>query len=522
MRLQSRSPSARARALAALFAATALAGLGSPAAAQEAASPAELKAQVEALQAQLRLLQGQIDQLQAQIGGQQAAAAAAPTAPAASPGPIQLSAAPSPAPSAPPAATIEWKGAPEFSTPSGFRFKVRGRLQYDGGVVENPQDRLPGDTYGFNSRVRRLRLGVEGWFPGDIQYKAEADFANSAVGYGDVILYWQPKGKIYSLGVGNYDTFQNLEQPTSSRYISFLERAQMVEAFDQTRHLGVWGGLADPKHDAWRINLGLFNDRIRADNTAGRPEGSYGNDDWLLAARGVYSPRIAGGRLHLGVNYQRRRFQTNDLAQTYAARPFSQTIDQRFVSTGAIAARGDQIMGLEAGAVFGPLHVVGEAQRVKVDAIRPGEALTGRQATAGARYNGDPSFTGWYAEVGYFLTGESRGYAKGLWDRTRVKRPVSQGGPGAVQLNLRYDRLNLSDRVAGTGFAAPDYVNGGRQSGLLTSAIWQPIDYVRFTLQYTRVWVKGGPLATAADPGATATAGKFSTNVYLARAQFDF
>ena len=57
--------------------------------------------------------------------------------------------------------------------------------------------------------------------------------------------------------------------------------------------------------------------------------------------------------------------------------------------------------------------------------------------------DGDPSFWGGYIEAGYFLTGETRGYKNGMWDRTKVLKPFSKGGWGAVQINGRVDYLDL-------------------------------------------------------------------------------
>ena len=120
--------------------------------------------------------------------------------------------------------------------------------------------------------------------------------------------------------------------------------------------------------------------------------------------------------------------------------------------------------------------------------------------------NGNPSFWGGYAELGYYLTGETRGYKGGKFDRTKVLHPFNEGGWGAVQLNARVDYLNLTDRVDGssTRLAAPFYVNGGKQIGYQLSAIWNPTDYVRFMAQYGHIDVTGGPrgsVATATTPG---------------------
>ena len=57
--------------------------------------------------------------------------------------------------------------------------------------------------------------------------------------------------------------------------------------------------------------------------------------------------------------------------------------------------------------------------------------------------NGNPSFWGGYVEAGYFLTGETRGYKAGAWDRTKVLKPFSKGGFGAVQVIGRVDYLDL-------------------------------------------------------------------------------
>ena len=76
-------------------------------------------------------------------------------------------------------------------------------------------------------------------------------------------------------------------------------------------------------------------------------------------------------------------------------------------------------------------------------------------------------------ELGYFLTGETRGYKGGKWDRTKVLKPWNEGGWGALQINGRVDYLDSirsEDRVQQQlGLAwpgSPFYVNGGKQLGL--------------------------------------------------------
>ena len=441
-------------------------------------------------------------------------------------------------------ATPSWKGAPQYEDKeAGWSFKPRGRIQYDVGYIENPDDAIVTRNLGFNSRVRRIRLGAEGTVPGGFGYKFEMDFANSNVGFGDAILTYARSGKPWSIAIGNHETFESLEQITSSRFISFLERAQMNDAFGHTRRIGLSVGLVDKANIA-RFNAGIF--------AAHSIDGSFDNEGWIGAARATYSPQFMGGMIHLGANFQHREFQsnnagtasssvgapsTNQLAR-YRARPFLQTTDVRFVDTGAFAAKSDDIYGFELGGVFNSLHVVGEAQWAKVNAYSRGDIQTGLDAFSTANTalvpSDDPTFFSWYAEAGYFLTGETRGYKNGAWDRTKVLKPFSKGGWGALQVNARYDYLDLMTEDLQQGFtnnfttgvaaASNSLSRGGTQTGYLASLIWIPEDYVRFLLQFAHTKVKGGPSAAIVEPTSTAPVDqrKYNSNSVALRAQVDF
>jgi phosphate-selective porin OprO/OprP len=440
--------------------------------------------------------------------------------------------------------TPSWKGGPLVEDKeSGWSFKPRGRIQYDAGYIENPDDAINTRNLGFNTRVRRIRLGVEGAIPGDFGYKFEMDFANNNVGFGDAILTYQPKGKPWSVIVGNHESWDGLEQMTSSRFTSFLERAQMNDAFGNTRRIGLSLGLADKTNTA-RFNAGIF--------AAHSIDASMDNDGWIAAARATYSPQALGGMLHLGANFQHRHFQSNNggIASTstgapstnqlarYRARPFLQTTDVRFVDTGAFAAKSDNIIGAELGGIFKSLHVAGEAQFTQVDAYSTGDVATGLDAFSAANTalipSDDPSFFSWYAEAGYFLTGETRGYKNGTWDRTKVLKPFSKGGWGALQVNARYDYLDLTTEDLQQGFtnnfttgvatASNNLARGGTQAGYQASLIWIPEDYVRFLLQYTRTQVEGGPFAATVRPTSTAPLDErgYGVNSVALRAQVDF
>lgn len=418
-------------------------------------------------------------------------------------------------------ATPSWKGAPQFDDKDkGLSFKVRGRLMYDVAHVENPfptkawyLSASPTQDLGFNSRIRRARLGVEGGLGAGFTYKVEADFANSAVSWADAFIEYKGKTSPFSVRVGHFETFQSLEQITSSRHLAFMERAQMNEAFAHGRRLGAAVGY---DQGDFLIRAGIFNDTINGD---------LNNDEWMVGARAVYAPKMGENQLHFGVNFQKREFSTTALNFRYRARPFVTTTGTRFVDTAAFGARGDQVMGVEAAGVFGQFHVAGEAQWAKPDTIRAGVVLPVNQVPGTTnRLLSDPSFMSWYAEAGVWFTGESRGYKKGEWDRTKPLKPLGSGGMGALGMNIRYDHLDLADGTLRSGGVGTSASRGGSQTGYLASLIWQPIDYVRITAQYARANIEGGPFAAAVDPNAVEVVQKreYQVDTMAMRFAFDF
>lgn len=439
-----------------------------------------------------------------------------------------------------------WKGSPQFAdSDEGFSFKVRGRLMVDTAFAPKPDNFIANRNLGFNTRVRRFRIGVEGAIPGGFGYKAEVDYANSTVGFGDVVLTYAPTGKVFGFTFGNQESLDGMEQISSSRWSSFIERAQGNDAFGNTRRIGLALNLRS-KDNLLRFDTGVF--------AAHSIDASLDNDGWIGAARATYTPFVGNGFVHMGLNFQHREFQSNDngVASTsvgapsanqiarYRARPFLQTTDVRYVDTGNFAAKSDNIFGAELYGVFKSLHIGGEAQYVKVKAYSAGDIRTGLDAFSGGSVvtpTGDPDFISGFFEAGYFLTGETRGYKNGTWDRTKVLNPLNKGGSGAFQLIGRLDYLDLdSSKIKNgatnnfaTGASTLAALNtrlgrGGKQTGYLFGLTWIPVDYVRFLVNYIHTEVEGGPLAATVKPLSTAAVDqrKFSTDAIAIRASIDW
>ena len=425
-----------------------------------------------------------------------------------------------------------WKGGPEFADKeAGFSFKPKGFAQFDAGYVGYPDgDERRGtisglnfQNLGFNARARRIVIGAEGTLPGRFGYKVEFNLAQGTVDYEDIILTYDFAKAPLQISVGNFYPYSSLETMTSSRLGSMLERASFTDAFNYNRRLGIGLQFSDKTNDSYLVQAGIFSTPIN--------DASFTRTGWQASLRALYTPTLGSTRLHVGANFQHRSNTQEAMGQQYRTRPLTQITDQRFIDTGTLASRGDDTLGVEFAAVHKSLHVAAEAQKVWVrDAFSAAQLAAinadpdDNDVATGTPLNGDPSFWGGYFEVGYYLTGETRAYKGGKWDRTKVLKPWNDGGWGALQINGRLDYVDLSDRVDDSAtFVAPFYVNGGKQLGLQTSLIWNPIDWVRFMAQYGHLEVTGGPRALGlVDLTKPANKRKFGVDTFAARAQIEF
>ena len=504
--------------------------MGAAAAAiMSSASPAFAQgndSEVQALRAEVQALKDQLAAISAKVDAADAASKAAAKKPA--------------------VPETKWKGAPETVGEGGWTFKPRGRIHLDTGFVSTPGAYAENRNLGHATRLRRVRLGVEGTIPGNLGYKVDVDFNNNNVSFGDVWFTYSPKNAPITLRIGNFETLNSLEQISGSNNVSFIERNAFNEGFINARRLGAALAWHD-KDDSVRLEAGIF--------TGHSIDGSIDNDGSIAAARAIYAPKFAGGQLHLGLNYQYRDFASNNrgvanpttaspsqnqLAR-YRARPLSQLTDVRFIDTGSFAAKGDQIIGAELAGVFKSLYFAGEVQWLRANSYAAGDRASGLDLFAGGNTavvpTGDPSFFGGYGEVGFFITGETRAYSKGIWGRTKVLKPIGSGGGGAFQVAARFDYLDLDDAALKNGLtndfttgttslaaANSRLGRGGKQSAYQLGLNWYPIDYIRFMLNYSHVNVEGGPLAAVVDPLSIRPVDqrKYGVDVVAARMQVEF
>ena len=423
------------------LAATAISGLAviaTPAAAQS----------LDDMQRQLESLQAQVTELQAQIEAAKQAAAEAKAAAEARPATVAEA-----QPDEKNDLKVTWKGAPELSSADGaYRMKLRGRVVVDAGFGDQDET-VTGNGTLKATEFRAVRLGVEGVLARDFSYLVETELAGETpqlilanIGY---------KGLPADITLGLMKTGNSLEESTSFRFITFMERAAITDSFGFATHIGVTVG---KKAGAWTLQGGIFRG---SNSTADTDEGL------VLSARGTVSPRIGDmAVLHLGAHVRYREVGAGQALLGYSQRPHQHLAGKTLDLPGF--AKSDTLIGGEAALLAGPFSLQGEYMRLHAENDDP----------AGP----NPNFDGYYVDATWFLTGENRNYSGGVFNRVSVRRPVTQGGAGAWELAARFDTVNLSDGA----------FDGGSQDSYIFGVNWYLNDYVRMTANYNKSKVYGG------------------------------
>tara|TARA_R110002095_G_scaffold10087_1_gene15225 strand:- start:2530 stop:3810 length:1281 start_codon:yes stop_codon:yes gene_type:complete len=348
-------------------------------------------------------------------------------------------------------------------------FQIGGRIQADAAWFEQDVAQL-GDA----AELRRARLFMSGKVYNDWNFKIEYDFAGSGSLKDTYIEY---TGLPVAIKVGNFKEPFSLEEQTSSKYYTFMERA-LPNVFSPGRNQGLMGSMYGAN---WTAAAGLFADGVTDGESNGQDE-SYG-----YGARVTFAPLAEKNQaIHLGLAANKRMYKDGDVR--FRARPEAHLSDARLVDTNDMTnVDSIELLGAEAAAVFGPLSIQGEY--MTADVSRNGVA------------NADYDFDGGYVYASYFLTGESRNYkaSKGSFGRVKPNSIVGKGGVGAWELALRYSTLDLTDGA----------FDGGDESNTTLGLNWYATPTIRFMANY--VWVESEKSNIDDDP-----------NLLQLRAQIDF
>ncbi len=320
---------------------------------------------------------------------------------------------------------VYWKEGLNLATLDGnFKLKIGGRLQTD--WFWSSEDNAIKSDVGEQEdavEIRRARLYFSGLIYGNVEYKLQFDFAGGEAVLKDAYLVLTdfPLGQLW---MGHFKEPFSLEELTSSKYITFLERA-LPNIFAPSRKTGfmIQNVASDER---MTTAIGVFRDTD--DFGENVDDGGY-NVTGRVTVLPIYEDKGAN-LLHLGAAYS---YRNPDDTIRYRQRPEAHLTD-RFVDTGTFAGDQVDLVGLEAAWVKGLLSLQGEYMMAAADRLGGGS---------------DVEFDGYYVQASYFLTGEHRNYktSEGAFSRIKPKKNYSAaGGPGAWEVKARYSGLDLSDR----------------------------------------------------------------------------
>ncbi|GAB6185462.1 OprO/OprP family phosphate-selective porin [Thermopirellula anaerolimosa] len=348
-------------------------------------------------------------------------------------------------------------------------------------------------------QFRTARLGAQGSGFDVFDYKIEVDFAgrdstnDQSTSFKDVYLGINDLPFLGRVQIGHFKEPFSIEELTSSRYITFMERS-LLNVFAPQRNVGV-AAYRVSENERFTFAFGGFR-------TIGDKPPYVADDDggYAFTMRGTYLPwydEATNGRglLHLGLGYSYR--DVDDPNQRIRARAET-NVGPYILDTGVITGVEDfQLLDPEIAFVYGPFSV--QAEYIAAFYNRAGN---------------DADFHAAYVQMSYFLTGEHRPYdrKKGAFSRVKpfenfFRVRTCDGniemGKGAWELAYRYSWLDLDDADAG--------VFGGNSSDHTVGVNWYLNPYTRLMFNY--VYAQVSPANNNPDS---------DLSVFQMRAQFDF
>lgn len=380
-----------------------------------------------------------------------------------------------------------WKeGIRLDSKDENFKLKIGGRIQTDWATIDPDselEDYFP-ELKGTGVEFRRARLYTSGTVYGSVDFKVQYDFAGGDADFKDVYLGLKGVPGVGHIKVGHFKEPFSLEELTSSKYITFMERS-LPNAFSPSRNTGLM--LHNPvldKRMTWAVGY-FYNTDDYGDTFEG-----YSNTNLTARLTGLPWYTEDGEKLlHLGLSYSS---QSRDEAKTtvrYRARPECHLSPDRLVDTGSIAADGVSLINPEVALVFGPFSLQAEYTTASVDSTAE---------------NG-PEFSGYYVYASYFLTGEHRNYktSEAAFDRVKPRNNFhsKNGGAGAWEIALRHSHIDLND----------EGISGGKENNTTLGVSWYLNPNTRVMFNYVSADLEE---RTGVDDG--------SVSIFESRFQIDF
>ncbi|MGA1791853.1 MAG: OprO/OprP family phosphate-selective porin [bacterium] len=328
------------------------------------------------------------------------------------------------------------------------RLEVGGVLMWDYDQFNGVHmGRVP-ESYqvGNETELRRARIDLKSKIDKDWEAELQVNFEDEDSGpeVGDAFIAFSGWDDMI-LKVGQTKEPFGLEELTSSSNITFIERSMATAAFAPGHHPGL-GLSGDRKSFTWAFGFYEADDRENK------------RDTYALTGRFTFTPWEYKKRvLHFGISGSERDFggeiyRIEERAGVHTAGEIIRSIE--------IQTDDVRLLGVEWAWIMGAFSLQAEHMTAKI------KAADGEDAT----------YTGYYIQGSYFLTGEYRPYKNGTF---RQVKPDTKYG--ALELVSRFSYLDVEDNHRGVG-----------AENLALGVNYYPGKRVRLMANYIKTTLKDG------------------------------
>lgn len=342
-----------------------------------------------------------------------------------------------------------------------MKLDVRMYLDYTKYVEED-------DHLADGSNLRRARFAVKSVLWGNWEAEFDLDLATNMVEIKDMWAAYSGM-EHFKFKLGHYKVPFSLEELTSSRYITFMERAY-PNVFAPGRKMSAgfiyWNNYIT-------ASAALHGQSIEEDKNLEEDEG-YG-----YAGRLTYAPLLKDQlTLHLGASYSWLTPDDNSGVFEFKEEPEAKQGDTEFLDTSEINGVENSVSyGLESALDWRSVHLQGEYIACEVN-----------------REDGLDTyeFEGGYAYISWLVTGEHRPYTTSEGEFGKI---IPLRKTGAIELAFRYSYLDLSDyEIQQQTYIG---VQGGMSNSYTGGFSWYFNPNFKFMLNYS--YIDNSHFADGAD-----------------------
>ncbi len=335
---------------------------------------------------------------------------------------------------------FRWTDHPSLRLGPGTHVDVRARVQ---GNLQNSDVSISDEESDSSIDMARRRVGIEGEILNLFDYQVEAELGASRDPWRDVYLNYKQFDVAHVLA-GKFKVPFSLDENTSATKLDFVHRSRIATLLAPGRDIGVMvHGRVLPR--GWlRYELGVFNEdgSNARTHTTDRVHGER-----TVAARALVQPfrstKSLASDLAFGV-----AFTTSELPEGVSDIRGRTELDAAFYVPAVVVSGQRQRIGFEARWRPGPFSV--KSEYIRLSDERLGQSVDNTDLSPFVS-------SGWYVSGTWAVTGEKK--ADGL---DTPRRPLFQGGIGAVELAVRVERIRF-----GSGASDPLASNAPRADVIL-------------------------------------------------------